>query len=77
VNPIRKWWYEMGRADYRNAAELLITADCGGSNSNRARLWKTELRKLADELGMIVNVCHFPPGTGKWNKIEHGMFCHI
>lgn len=77
VNSIRNWWYEMGRSDYPDAAEILITADCGGSNSNRARLWKTELQKLADELRMIVSVCHFPPGTSKWNKIEHRMFCHI
>ena len=77
VNSIRSWWYEMGRARYSNAAELLITADCGGSNGYRVRLWKVELQKLADETGMTVNVCHFPPGTSKWNKIEHKMFCHI
>ncbi len=77
VNSIRSWWHGMGKTDYRDAAELLITADCGGSNSNRGRLWKTELQKLADELGMIINVCHFPPGTSKWNKIEHRMFCYI
>jgi len=77
VNSIRSWWYEMGISDYPNAEEFLITADCGGSNSNRTRLWKTELQKLVDELGMNVSVCHFPPGTSKWNKIEHRMFCHI
>jgi hypothetical protein len=56
---------------------LLITADCGGSNGNRTKLWKVELQRLADELGMTIHVCHFPPGTSKWNKIEHRMFCHI
>ena len=77
VNSIRSWWYEMGRMDYGDAGELLITADCGGSNGYRVRLWKVELQKLADEIGMTINVCHFPPGTSKWNKIEHKMFCHI
>jgi len=77
VNSIRTWWYEMGKRNYADAAELLITADCGESNGYRVRLWKTELQKLADEIGMAVNVCHFPPGTSKWNKIEHRMFCHI
>lgn len=77
VNSIRSWWYEMGKEQYANPSELLITADCGGSNGYRVRLWKAELQKLADETGMIINVCHFPPGTSKWNKIEHKMFCHI
>ena len=77
VNSIRSWWSEMGRMDYGDAGELLITADCGGSNGYRVRLWKVELQKLADEIGMAINVCHFPPGTSKWNKIEHKMFCHI
>lgn len=77
VNSIRSWWQEMGKEIYQDAAEILITADCGGSNGNRVRLWKVELQKFADETGMIINVCHFPPGTSKWNKIEHKMFCHI
>lgn len=77
VNSIRNWWREMGGENYQNAEEILITADCGGSNGNRVRLWKVELQKLADETGMKINVCHFPPGTSKWNKIEHKMFCHI
>ena len=77
VASIRSWWQQMGRHAYPSATELLITADCGGSNSNRARLWKTELHRLAKELGVNISVCHFPPGTSKWNKIEHRMFCHI
>ena len=77
VNSIRSWWNQMGSFKYKDAAELMITADCGGSNGNRVRLWKVELQKLANEIGMIINVCHFPPGTSKWNKIEHKMFCHI
>ncbi|MDI6782297.1 MAG: ISAzo13 family transposase [bacterium] len=77
VNSIRSWWDEMGKAEYPNATQLLITADCGGSNGYKVRLWKTELQEFADETGMIINVCHFPPGTSKWNKIEHRMFCCI
>ena len=77
VNSIRKWWYKMGRSIYEHTPVLLITADCGGSNGNRVRLWKIELQKLADELNKDIHVCHFPPGTSKWNKIEHKMFCHI
>lgn len=77
VNSIRSWWNQMGSLKYKDATELMITADCGGSNGNRVRLWKVELQKLANEIGMIINVCHFPPGTSKWNKIEHKMFCHI
>jgi hypothetical protein len=77
VNSIRMWWYEMGIDTYVNAKKMLITADCGGSNGYKIKLWKIELQKLADEIGMIINVCHFPPGTSKWNKIEHRMFCHI
>src|SRR3954447_26246513 len=65
------------RAFYPNATDLLIMADSGGSNSSRNRLWKLELQKLADETRMILEVCHFPPGTSKWNKIEHRVFCHI
>ncbi len=74
---IQRWWRKMGRRRYPNATELLITADCGGSNSSRTRLWKLALQELADALGLRLTVCHFPPGTSKWNKIEHRMFCHI
>jgi hypothetical protein len=77
VQSIRRWWLEMGRPLYPNAKQLLITADCGGSNGYRIRLWRLQLQRLADELGLIVQVCHFPPGTSKWNKIEHRLFCHI
>jgi hypothetical protein len=66
-----------GTPRYRKARRLLVTADSGGSNSARNRLWKVELQKLADETGLIVEVCHYPPGTSKWNKIEHRLFCHI
>jgi hypothetical protein len=74
---IRRWWQEMGSRSYPRARRLLITADAGGSNGYRTRLWKVELQDLADDLGLRVSVCHFPPGTSKWNKIEHRMFCHI
>jgi len=77
VETIRRWWREMGQPLYPTARRLLITADCGGSNGYRVRLWRFALQKLADELAMTVQVCHFPPGTSKWNKIEHRMFCHI
>lgn len=77
VNSIRTWWYEMGETTYINTSEILITADGGGSNSSRSRLWKVELQKLADEIQKTIHVCHFPPGTSKWNKIEHKMFCFI
>jgi hypothetical protein len=77
VNAIRAWWHAMGRQAYRHAKEILITADCGGSNGYRVKLWKTELQKLATELGMTIRVSHFPPGTSKWNKIEHKLFCFI
>ncbi len=77
VNAIRRWWLEMGRARYPDAKALLITADCGGSNGVRVRLWKRELQNLADELGLTVMVCHLPPGTSKWNKIEHRLFSFI
>ena len=77
VHSIRHWWLEMGRPMYGHATRLLITADCGGSNGDRVRLWRLQLQRLADELGLEVHVCHFPPGTSKWNKIEHRMFCHI
>lgn len=74
---IRSWWKEMGSRAYPKAHELLITADAGGSNDYRRRTWRLELQKLADETGLTISVCHFPPGTSKWNKIEHRMFCHI
>jgi hypothetical protein len=74
---IRRWWFRMGRRRYPKARQLLITADCGGSNSSRTRLWKVVLQELADDLGLELAICHFPPGTSKWNKIEHRMFCHI
>lgn len=77
VNSIRSWWYDLGKQLYNNTKEILITADCGGSNGYRVRLWKTELQKLATELQVIINVSHFPPGTSKWNKIEHKLFCFI
>ena len=77
VESIRRWWREMGEASYPQARRLLITADGGGSNGHRVRLWKRELQRLADELNLTIQVCHFPPGTSKWNKIEHRMFCHI
>lgn len=77
VNAIRTWWQEMGREKYPLAKKILITADGGGSNSSRSRLWKKELQSLATELKIEIHVCHFPPGTSKWNKIEHRMFSHI
>ena len=77
VASIRAWWDDLGSERYPRAGALQITADCGGGNGNRVRLWKTELQKLADETGLAIRVCHFPPGTSKWNKIEHRLFCHI
>jgi transposase len=77
VATIRQWWYEMGKPLYSAATELLITADCGGSNDYRSRLWKAELQILGDEIGLTIEGCHFPPGTSKWNKIEHRMFSQI
>jgi hypothetical protein len=74
---IQRWWRKMGRRRYPQAKELFITADCGGSNSSRTRLWKVALQELADATGLRLTVNHFPPGTSKWNKIEHRMFCHI
>jgi len=74
---IRRWWERMGSRTYPEATELLITADGGGSNGTRARLWKVCVQQLANELGLKITICHFPPGTSKWNKIEHRMFCHI
>ena len=77
VNSIRRWWSEMGEQRFPHARQLLITADGGGSNSHRSRLWKVSLQNLADELGIRLFVCHFPPGTSKWNKIEHRLFSFI
>jgi transposase len=77
VASIRAWWEQLGRERYPDASELVITADCGGSNGYRTRLWKTELQALADETGLAISVCHFPPGTSKWNKIEHRLFSFI
>jgi Rhodopirellula transposase DDE domain len=77
VRSIRCWRERMGEQRYPNARELTITADCGGSNGARVRLWKLELQKLADETGLVIHVHHYPPGTSKWNKIEHRLFCHI
>jgi Rhodopirellula transposase DDE domain len=77
VNSIRSWWQHLGRQRYPHATRLQITADCGGSNGNRVRLWKVELQRLADETGLQIAVCHFPPGTSKWNRIEHRLFSYI
>lgn len=77
VGAIRRWWSKLGQKRYTGAKRVLVTADSGGSNSSRSRLWKWELQKWADETGLIVEVCHYPPGTSKWNKIEHRLFCHI
>ena len=77
VQTIRRWWQQMGSDRYQAATALTITADCGGSNGYRTRLWKVELQDLADELGFPITVCHLPPGTSKWNRIEHRLFSHI
>ena len=77
VASIRGWWEQLGSGRYPEAKTLTITADCGGSNGNRTRLWKTELQRLADQTGLQISVCHFPPGTSKWNKIEHRLFSYI
>jgi hypothetical protein len=77
VDSIRHWWNLIGKKKYESAEKLLITADSGGSNGYRVRLWKTSLQKLADKTGLEITVCHFPPGTSKWNKIEHRLFSHI
>jgi hypothetical protein len=74
---LQQWWQQMGGATYPEAKELLITADGGGSNSSRGRLWKVALQRFADAAGLRIRVCHFPPGTSKWNKIEHRLFSHI
>jgi hypothetical protein len=77
VASIQQWWEQLGCQRYPTPSRLLITADSGGSNGNRNRLWKHELQRWADTTGIIVEVCHYPPGTSKWNKIEHRLFCHI
>jgi len=77
VNSVRTWWQQMGKEQYFSAKRILVTADGGGSNSSRSRLWKKELQTLATEIGLEIHVCHFPPGTSKWNKIEHRMFSYI
>jgi transposase len=77
VESIRRWWAHMGKARYPHAKKLLITADCGGSNGSRTRLWKVALQRFADEVQLPLHVCHFPPGTSKWNKVEHSLFCFI
>lgn len=77
VAAIERWWKKLGRRRFPAATRLLVTADCGGSNSPRTRLWRLALQRLADATGLILEVCHFPPGTSKWNKIEHRLFCHI
>ena len=77
VESIRRWWQQLGKPRYPQAKRLLITADCGGSNGVRARLWKRELQKLANELGIAITVAHLPPGTSKWNRIEHRLFAFI
>ncbi|MCA1680915.1 MAG: ISAzo13 family transposase [Actinobacteria bacterium] len=77
VAAIETWWDQLGRQRHPDATSLQITADCGGSNGNRTRLWKTELQRLADHTGLQISVCHFPPGTSKWNKVEHRLFSHV
>lgn len=77
VAALRRWWAEIGHPTYPRAERLLITADCGGSNGHRGRAWKAELQRFATDVGLTVRVAHFPPGTSKWNKIEHRLFCHI
>ena len=77
VESIRRWWFTMGEPIYPNAKKLLVTADSGGSNGYRRKLWKTELQKLSSEIGCSISVCHLPPGTSKWNKIEHRLFSYI
>jgi hypothetical protein len=77
VAAIHRWWTKLGRKRYPSGKRLLITADCGGSNSPRTRLWRWELQQFSNRTGMKAEVCHYPPGTSKWNKIEHRLFCHI
>ena len=77
VASIRAWWEHLGKERFRHARTLTITADCGGGNSPRVHLWKVELQRLADETGLELELCHFPPGTSKWNKVEHRLFSFI
>jgi hypothetical protein len=77
IESIQRWWNEMGQPLYPNVQKLLITADCGSSNSKRGRLWQFRLQELADKLSLNIQVCHFPPATSKWHKIEHRLFCHV
>jgi Rhodopirellula transposase DDE domain len=77
VESVRRWWNEVGRGQYPGAKRLLISADGGGSDGSRVRLWKWELQQVADETGLCITVCHLPPGTSKWNKIEHRLFAWI
>jgi hypothetical protein len=77
THSIRRWWKQMGQRRFPHATELLVTADGGGSNSHRSRLWKVSLQELSDELALKLVVCHFPPGTSKWNKIEHRLFSFV
>jgi hypothetical protein len=77
VQTIRIWWQQMGQPMYPDATRLLVTADCGGNNGHRAQAWKRSLQQLANETGLIISVCHFPPGTSKWSRIEQRMSCHI
>ena len=77
MESIRRWWRELGQSRYQDATRILITADCGGSNGARVRLWKTELQTLADQTGLSITVAHLPPGTSKWNRIEHRLFAFI
>jgi hypothetical protein len=77
VATLRHWWERVGRLVYPDATRLLVTADAGGSNGYRLRMWKTELARFAADTGLAVTVCHFPPGTSKWNRIEHRLFSHI
>lgn len=77
VATILLWWRKLGKKRFPNATRLLVTADCGGSNSPRTRLWRLELQRLSNATGLTIEVCHYPPGTSKWNKIEHSLFCHI
>jgi hypothetical protein len=77
VETMRRWWRSMGQTSYPKARRLLITADGGGSNGSRVRLWKKELQQFANETGLVLSVCHFPPGTSKWNKIEHRLFSYV
>jgi hypothetical protein len=77
VESIRRWWYKLGKARYPEATKLTITADCGGSNGPQVKLWKRELQRLANETGLAITVAHLPPGTSKWNRIEHRLFAFI